>query len=165
MRLVATVALVFFGVVASVSGSTSIVVADGDGAYPYQRWVDRAKVPTPPVTLTVVEGGCSAVDRGACTEAGTYTIWTSSIAQRPHNSFLHELGHNFDYYSLTPADRAAFLALVDAPEWRVDATPQSPHELFAETYRLCATGWRRASWEHPPLGSDAMQRACYLIRR
>ena len=72
------------------------------GAFPYQQWVDDAKVPTPDVEIHVIETMCPPELAGfalACTAKGTYTIWLSPEGG-DRATFLHELGHNYDYYEL-----------------------------------------------------------------
>lgn len=150
--------LVALGGLALCGQAQASTVITGGTSYPYQRWVDQAKVPTPDVTLEVIEEPC-LVDgdyASGCTRLGTYTIWmTHSLG--PRRTFLHELGHNFDYYALTDADRQAFANI--AGDWDV--------ELFAEVYRSCATGWHQRGRlsERPPLSKRKMRSACYLIRR
>lgn len=111
---------------------------------PYQRWADEAKVPTPSVTLTVIEEPCPTYLAGgsealACTMRGTNTIWMSPEAWSPKETFFHELGHNFDYYDLTEWERNRFRGLVhDYRPW--EANPEGPNEGFAAAYALCAMG-------------------------
>lgn len=103
----------------------------------YQQWVDEAKVPTPNVTLTVIEEACTDLPGGdtaeACTAPGG-TIWALGVDRK---DFLHEVGHNADYYTLPQWARDRFRLLIHDPrEWRAD--PNGPNEKFASTYARCA---------------------------
>jgi hypothetical protein len=147
-------------VMAAPAQAATTISPESGTSFPYQQWVDEAKVPTPDVTLRVVEQGChgSYGYATACTRRDSYTIWLDpTVATRRRAAFLHELGHNFDYYALTDADRQAFANI--AGDWDV--------ELFAEVYRSCATGWHQRGRlsERPPLSKRKMRSACYLIRR
>lgn len=100
----------------------------------YQRWVDEAKMPTPDVTLTVVETGCPDGVSLACTAPGTDTIWEEE-EYRP--TFLHELGHNFDYLLMPVWARERFETLTADPgPWTNGRT--GADERFADTYSRCA---------------------------
>lgn len=130
------------GRVAMAEAKTTII-APPDAHYPYQQWVDEAKVPTPDVTLSIIEdnGPClSPSDYAyACTGADTYTIWDISSDRE---AFLHELGHNFDYYQLPAWVRQRFLLLTeDTRPWEAD--PNGANEHFATAFARCAaTGSR-----------------------
>jgi hypothetical protein len=150
------------------SAQASTVISSESGtSYRYQRWVDRAKVPTPNVTLTVVEEGCvdDADYATGCTSPGSYVVRVATESQRRYirRAFLHELGHNFDYYEMDAVRRAWFgrtVGLTGAWVSR-ELGSSSPHELFAETYAQCASGaWRVTEM---PVFLD-MRSACYVIR-
>lgn len=122
--------------------ATSIVVEDDSPDYPYQRWANRAEVPTPETTLTVIE----TRREGSSTAAGTHTIWFGlTPAWSARHTFLHELGHNFDYYSLADQGRDHIREILGTDQpWRDESVPpyESPHEMFAEVYAACAMRWR-----------------------
>lgn len=111
----------------------------------YQRWVDEAKVPTPDVTLTVVETdlahGCPVRDMNyACTSPAEKMIWQAP-ASGAKATFYHELGHNADHYMLPEWMRAHFMAIMRLPgSWWVagDGRTLEPAEWFAEAYAECA---------------------------
>lgn len=117
------------------AGATAIVEPPASH-HPYQRWADESKMPTPEVTLTVIEEPCYYPNDFAwgCTGSGTYTIYD---AAPDRETFLHEMGHNFDYYSLPSWGRERFLALTeDGRDWEAD--PNGPNEGFASAYGKCA---------------------------
>lgn len=135
---------------------------------PYQSWADEAKVPTPDVVLRVVEAPCPFADAEACTKPGAFAIWINpgTPAWDSKRTFLHELGHNLDYYILTNAARSAFLGLLhrDGP-WDTDLST-SPNEIFADAFSMCAQS-QPLRESAPPKGLDRRGRfraACRLIR-
>lgn len=160
------------------SGATTIVAPAGS---PFQRWVDEAKVPTPEVTLTVVETpgphGCPGrtLDYPACT--AEQTVWISQEAQAPRQVFLHELGHNVD--ALMPEwMRARFMAIMGLTgPWRLEGEPAplGPNELFANVYAECAVKpYVRPGWHNGPGpiygrdpygGVDRHDRVCRMLAR
>lgn len=162
--LVSLAALVVFPAVAQ--ARTTIIEPPGSH-FPYQQWVDEAKVPTPEVTLTVIEdaSGCEG-EGSACTAEGAATIWADPLWSKRWD-FLHEIGHNQDYVMPDWA-RTRFLSLTRDPRpWR--SPPNSPHERFAEAWAACAIwGYRIARrpelgylWEPSP---RLHRRICRLIR-
>jgi hypothetical protein len=152
-------------------------------SYPYQQWVDEAKVPTPDVTLTVVE----VTDSNGCpTRVLAYTgctseqlIWLDPQAAYPRHLFFHEVGHNFDTDLLPAWGRERFMSLYGlSGEWQVDTEPaptETPSELFAEVYAGCAilphvsarhTLGRWPIYGAQPLGGRGRyNRACRMIDR
>jgi hypothetical protein len=163
----------------TLGGKASAATVVAGGAQPYQRWVDEAKVPTPDVTLTVIAvagpHGCPAleVDRSACTSPDQRMIW---MGVDDRSTFLHEVGHNADYYLLSDADRAAFMAIYGlAGTWVASIDPASPNEMFASVWAECAVKpyltraqmrslGRGPIFGGPPLGGRVRHnRACRLI--
>ena len=132
MRWIAVAALVFCS---SAQGATVISPESGTSR-PYQRWVNRARVPTPPIAVTVIGEPCpTGLGRSCTSPDGPIYIAPSEL--HPRHAFYHELGHKFDYTVMTDDGRAAFEALQgDARPWR--SSPNSPHEQFAEGYSICA---------------------------
>lgn len=132
---------------------------------PYQHWIEEAKVPTPNATLTVIETS----EAVSSTEEGTSTIWLNLSALNVRQAFYHELGHNFDY--LMPEwVRTRYLAILGRKgPWRQpEALHFSPHELFAESYALCAfRSWLPPGGEiqgqEPVGGRIVHNRTCHLI--
>lgn len=144
-----------------------------NGAYPYQRWVEQARVPTPDVVLRLIEEPCPAALAGfanACTAPNTFTVWMNpETADRA--TFYHELGHNFDYYELGRWASRQFRRIIgDDRRWRTKPgeVGLSPHEIFAEAYSVCARKRTisRAIIELPPIriGPAQHEAICNLIR-
>ena len=80
----------------------------------------------------------------------------------------HELGHVFDYTRMTDAGRARFMAIMGLRgPWRQE--PNSPHEQFAEGFRMCVRSPRRPDrrwWGydyHPTRGQH--RAVCRLLER
>lgn len=157
----------------SAQAATTIIAPVGS-TVPYQRWVDEAKVPTPDVTLTVVEsqGGCEG-EGSACTHEGETTIWLDPApfgdevinTAYAREALLHEVGHQASYRMPGWALSRFETMRGDARPWR--SPPNSPHEQFAEAWRLCAENARgRAEAGYDYNASGSMQRrVCRLIRR
>jgi hypothetical protein len=167
-------AIFALAVVAPSAGATTITVVDGSPDYPYQRWADVARTPTPNATLTVVEAPCSESDAGSCTAPGTYTIRMGPKPGRDFArlSFLHELGHNFDYYAMADEARATYMNIRGfGGEWRQPIGTASPHERFAEDYAVCSRWYRRVEGK-PRFSRDIdigttprrLGSICHLIR-
>lgn len=140
MKRVGLIAAALFALGASDAQAHTTITCE-PCSRPYQRWVDEAKVPTPDVTLTVVEAPCPELAEDfawACTAGGAYTIWDADPqTDEPKETFLHELGHNFDYYTLPQWARERFQWLVgDTRYWTAD--PNGPNEHFASAYAYCA---------------------------
>lgn len=132
----------------SAAANATIVEPEG-GHYPYQRWVDEAKVPTPDGAITVVETsadhGCPGreLNYDACTKPAERLIWFSpdAAAGEPREIFLHEIGHNVDHYLLPTWMRVRFMVILRlSGTWQELAEPQpyTPAEVFADTYAECA---------------------------
>lgn len=121
-------------------------------SYPYQQWVDEARVPTPGGTLAVVEhsdqpGDCDHPALG-CTDGNT--IWLAPWPSDRKATFFHELGHIF---ALENPTLATFT-----------------DERFAAAYSLCARLRRidrRWTYTGPGrgIGGGSLRRLCRVIRR
>lgn len=143
------------------------------GSSVYQAWVGQSAMPTPDISLTVVEGTCPDGPL-ACTVPAEAMVWMPSQEQRV---FYHELGHNFDYYEMTPWSRGRYMEIMGlAGEWEQRSTDyaeehmHSPNELFAESYALCSFkpwidkyGSIRGQW--PVGGWKKHDQACKLIQK
>jgi hypothetical protein len=121
------------------AGAVTLVSPDGapSAMVRYQRWVDRAGVPTPPGAVNLVLSACpTGVEPGCIVHGLRPTIYLGREVQ-DQETLLHEVGHAFDATVMGDADRAAFSAIFgDRRAWR--SPPNSPHEQFAEAYTLCA---------------------------
>jgi hypothetical protein len=116
----------------------------------FQRWADASSVPTPSATIIVRQKDCRVEGRRCGMAIPPYAasdppllgeIWLPFNGQFTHwqmvTTVWHELGHHFDY-AMPNWVRTLFLRLMGQPTrpWR--GSPNSPHEQFAEAYRLCA---------------------------
>lgn len=176
--LIVTVALVAVLVcliwAAASKGATVIVAPAAGTGLPYQAWVNEAQVPTPDVTLTIVEDSSGCQGQGsACTVEGGQTIWIDPTPfegvgvseDDVHETLLHEVGHQAGY-RMPPWVLARFEAMRGDPRpWR--QAPNAPIEQFAEAWRLCAEGARgRVEGGYKYRAGAAMQgRVCRLLRR
>jgi len=136
-------------------------------------WVRQAgeNVPLPNARLTVRSGSARFEGKTIYLPAGASVLAIRGL-------FLHELGHAYDAYGMTPERRQEFLRIasvtctwtslhcrtarwVSGPGVYVDVRPQ---EMFAEMYAACAlgltergyqdAGYRTYGWV-PPDGTDA----------
>ena len=139
--------------------AAAVRLATGRGGVPqpYQRWADRARVPTPEATIIVLFRACPGLPRSrGCVfdDGGPPTIYLNLRHLRSerlrHYVFLHEVGHYFDFLHLRGADRDRFRRIlgIDRPWRRTEPlpegfqptayTPGPPAEMFAQAYAECA---------------------------
>ncbi len=151
MKTAALLALLASLVLAATAHGATVIVEPSGSHLPYQRWVDEAKVPTPDLSITVIEGapgqpgwacttGYDYSDPMACAVPSERTIYVDPEGF-DRWSFEHEIGHLFDAYVLNEAERERFsqLARIPLPWWYApEAWHQSPAEYFAENYAACA---------------------------
>lgn len=165
-------AIVISLAIASKASAQTTIIEPMGSHFPYQRWVDEAKVPTPPERLTVSELAGPCTDALGCVDADTIylpgVIYLSAAELR--KVFLHEMGHAFDDQVLTEADHEAFEEIIgEHSEWIwADDSPESPQEVFAESYSYCA---RRPIWRISGsvgvgivVGHARMRAACRWLR-
>lgn len=149
----------------------TVVGRDGATAQPYQRWVDRARVPTVPGTLLVSPAAeVCAPDVPGCYPNGVRReVGVSEDLTRVE--FLHELGHDYDLQVEREGMRGAFMWLIGVAPWYTgnwhptDGTDASPNEQFADAYAACALGLRASPWDEYHPTRAAHRRVCELIRR
>ena len=155
-------------VLAASAQATTLVLPDGTrGPQPYQSWVDRARVPTPPGDVLLRLDGCDATLPG-CAPEGERLIALEPDWVTPH-VLLHELGHVFDDGMPDWARTGIQSMFGRRGPWLAAAASNPPDEQFAEAYSLCA---RHASireryygpYRYSPTPSQH-RRACALIRR
>lgn len=133
----------------SFAGASTTISTESDPSRPWARWIEKSRMPSPNLTLTVVGTHCPDGGYNGCTYPGTTTIYVARGGghRAVRMIFLHELGHQFDY-----------------------ALPAGSHpydrETFAEIYRQCAMGgWaKRNPDEGSVLTRGRMHKACDLIR-
>jgi hypothetical protein len=126
---------------AGASAGTTLVTQDGaPRPQPFQSWVDRAAVPTPPGVVTVALRACPGGPAwgAACADPLARTVYLGPEGRDPV-TVLHELGHLFDALVLDDRDRAGFRSLMHRRSaWIAAASTNPLHEQFAEAYALCA---------------------------
>lgn len=130
----------------------TVVDASVGARFPYQRWIDKAKVPTPDIRIEVIEEPCPGYPnvngcRGAESTIYLHPERIGLPSQGPW-LFLHEVGHYFDGVYLTDALRAEFNRIFgDSRPWdsprstTVRPGPRTigpPAERFAQAYAECA---------------------------
>lgn len=157
--------LVGLSLLAAEASAGTVVATPG----PWQGYVDASRVPTPPVELEVVVDAAACPGGLGCSVPGSRVIDLSPYAGR--STFLHELGHEFDFTVLTPGERERFAALLGPerqamPWWSAD---ESMGEWFADTYMQCARLPRiDPRWSYTVsnglLAGWRLRRECGLIR-
>jgi hypothetical protein len=129
--LLFTMAAAMLSLPIAAKAEATIVNPDGSPAIAYQRTLDRSLMPSPDVTVVIHKTIPSECGR-ACSIGRDIYLGTSFEP----DTFLHEMGHQFDY-SMSDAERGSFEQLERDPRpWR--SPSNSVHEQFAEAYRLCS---------------------------
>ena len=169
LALALTAALLAF---AAPARATTLVLPDGTAApQPYQSWVDRALVPTPPGTVTLHLAPCPYHWDGgvACADPANHALYLGP-GGRGREIFLHELGHVFDAEVMTAAARSRFAAALGLRgAWSDESLTSAPLEMFADAYSLCARFRTIRTVYYAPNGyapgPREHRRACALIRQ
>lgn len=160
--IVAAIALIFIADAraASVSGGTRN----------YQQWIDNAPVEAPDADITVIENSSRCSEDGTpvsgCTYQGSTEIYLEVHPGYTKDTFFHELGHQFDYWSLSDQQRAKILAIIGREFW-INRTLEhdSAHEIFADAYRQCALGLRDGRYsEKPVVIKKRLVKICNTVR-
>ena len=167
------------------------MVAEPSGAhYPYQEWVDLALVPTPDLSVSVVETSVEAGCPYSLQYAVACVVYTDPVptiylspegaaaGNYPRKSFYHELGHVVDHYVLPEWMREQFMLLTRLTgPWRTTPEASSaPVEYFAEAWAQCAKrpflkryrGWEDYGpiWQEDPIGGRIVHnRTCRMLAR
>jgi hypothetical protein len=153
------------------ASATTLVTPDGQTRpQPYQSWVDRSDVPTPPGKVTLALAPCPGGPAWAagCADTANRVIYLGTNA-RDRARLLHELGHIFDRHVMSNPLRARFTAVagLTGPWHSTQADP--PEEQFAEAYSVCG---RFSSLRQMYFGMYAYsptparhRRACSVIRQ
>ncbi len=139
---IALVALAMAGVLAApaMASPTTLAVDGAVQAQPYQGWVDRSEVPTPPGIVNVFLSSCPVGPSwaSACVFPDEREIHLGADG-RDEGTLLHELGHLFDSQMLDTAERKRLQTLLGRRgAWRGASANDPPHEQFAEAYAMCA---------------------------
>lgn len=154
------------------SGLT-VLNTDGTPNAQLQGYADGFLVPMAPGTVTVHDTRCyfEAGPGVACTTTPGDDIWMQEPPGVRRRVFAHELGHRYDYQTMTNPARALFQRHIhDTRLWDGNGIRQidSPHEQFAEAYSLCARHrrirQRYQGWYGYTIGPIGHQRICTLIR-
>jgi hypothetical protein len=142
MRRIVVCAVLLAGLLVPAAAPATTLETDGGATrpQPFQSWVDRAAVPTPPGLVRLSLAACPGGPAwgAACASPADRAIHLGSEGRDPV-TLLHELGHLFDELVLDDTDRAAFQALLGRRgPWFGPAASDPPNERFAEAYALCA---------------------------
>ncbi len=138
---------------------------------PYQRWIDRAKIPTVSGRVRIVLTGCPGRRRlaGCVYTRRLRTIYIKRTVSDLRGTIYHELGHLFDFRLMSRGERRLYKRLIGQRRraWFGGVNP--PGEQFAEAYSLCASKRRiarTARGHYAFRTSPRRHRAtCALIRR
>ena len=162
----------------SAHAGASLVLPDGAPAAEEQSWLETSAAVSPPTIVTVHRERCPGTDGRACALLESPDIyvagddWPWDELNTRKDALLHEVGHMLDrpWTGLSDAGRDAFRGLIgDERPWRT--SPNSPHEQFAEAWRLCAL--RAGEPGGPPVSGgyayapapEVHRQACALIAR
>ena len=136
----------------------------------WQRWADRALVPTVAGRVKVRRARCPARPSaaGCVYTKRPRTVWLSPRLRDPRGVLLHELGHVFDLKVMNNRDRGVFRRLMGrrAARWWHGRRPLA--EQFAEAYSWCAryarivSIARYSSYDYRPTARQH-RRICKLV--
>jgi hypothetical protein len=156
-------ALLTLAIIALVAGPAQAmtVVTTTTASYPYQRWADKARVPTPDIQVEVVEESSESPAWPCRAEYGIPPACVFPEASRiffatnqpSHSSwglqamFYHEAGHLVDARYLSDWSRSRYMYLAGFTSGWTDppGTHLSPMEAFANSYSYCAVLGRKIS--------------------
>jgi hypothetical protein len=147
MKRVLLLGIILAGLLAGTAQAQTAITCADACSLPYQQWVDESLMPTPDVTLTLVETdvatACPTLElTAACTDPSAEAIWFAPASDLPpRRTFWHELGHNVDVDLLAPWMRERFMGLLGLTgEWHLPGNPEpyGPDEEFADAYAQCA---------------------------
>lgn len=176
MRFTFLIALTVIATIgASTSAAATVIDAPSDSPHPYQRWIDRSHASTPSGSISVElsDAPCGTTDPeiGGCAVRGQRLIILRPDVGRW--TFLHEIGHQFDFLILKPRQRHALKRLM-----RVRAMPWigGAEEHFADLWAVCARYKPFRRWQigffyvgkperRRLLGRNAIRKGCALIER
>jgi hypothetical protein len=124
------------------ASATVLIDSAGRTPQPYQQWVYEAKVPTVAGPVRLIGSMCpDRLNEYGCTgpdQTIYLTRYPTLSTLEFRQEFLHELGHQFDYW-MPQWVRDRFQAIMrDQRPWR--DVPNAPLEQFAQAYSLCGLG-------------------------
>ena len=138
---------IVFGIAAALllvaPAAAATITEPSDSHFPYQRWADEARVPTPELTVEVFEAPYDVCGGGATACTAEHRVWFDSRyfgTESTRGVFAHELGHIFDEERSTIASRHLFRHLTDSRLPWFEADLMAPGEQFAQHYRWCMLG-------------------------
>ena len=147
MRYLTAIVLFLLVFPATASAGTTLILPNGQPAPKrFLSYIEQSKVQTPSVTIMLQRSGCPGVlESGGCTAHGWSQIYITHSSWDDQFSFMHELGHNFDF-GMPHAARLAFAKILnDHRAWyegEADALLMSSNaplvEQFADYYASCA---------------------------
>ena len=172
MKRALVIAAGMLALVVPTAQAHTTIVEPPDSHYPYQQWIDEAKVPTPDGTVTVLSDDGSEWCGLGCADVASRTIWVrSGLILTPRVVFTHELGHIFDGLEMTDSDRRRFIGISGrrAMAWWDGPRDRRAGEWFADAYARCALLPRiDPEWAYSVgsglLAGWRLQKACWLIR-
>lgn len=143
------------------SASALTVVEPAGSHFPYQRWAEASKMPTPEATIEVIETGAEKgcpnreMNFAGCTRPSEGKVWLAPeliAGGYPRGTFYHEVGHNVDFLLLPEWMRLRFMAILEMEgSWDADIEKVSywpPSEKFAQVYAECAIKPVILTWEN-----------------
>lgn len=168
--------LAVLAVAAPTSAGAHVTIIEPMGATrPWNSWVEEDWMPTPAVTISLVENTSGCAVALACTD-GYSTLWIMPIGTGK-GVLYHELGHIFNYAYLLnyPERQEVVKKLMGHPrlEWgwvESSTSVRTGTEYFADAYSLCArTRTFAASWTYTTGGGFTfgrnLTRLCAYLRR
>lgn len=173
MRRLILLALLALLALAPAAGAHT-TITDSGRAWQLQRWVDRSKMPTVDLEVSVRDERCPNPDAVACAYlTGPIYISPALTGSAARITLSHELGHVYDAQLMTNPLRAQLSQLMGwTGPWNQyeQLGHGSPNELFADLYADCATArslapyrpWRRQE-RLPALSNRLKLQGCMLI--
>lgn len=141
MRILLVVVLLgTLGFLAAPAQAATLV---SDEHFKYQQWLDDAKMPTPKRRVKFHLTGCFNGETEASCSFPRGGIWLARAHHEDKPVFLHEFGHQIDYWLMTDKRRFRFAALVGRPmqsanDWTGSNERVLLAETFASAWSLCA---------------------------
>jgi hypothetical protein len=123
---IAALGIVLAGLLAGTAQAQTTIIEPMGSHFPYQRWTEEARVPTPTLTVTLLETTTGCEEALGCAGPEEIELMAPIAGEA---TFFHELGHVTAYHfpELAPFE----------------------DEQFADAYSLCARVRRvNREWEY-----------------